>query len=261
MATVESSTEATTERSQKVTGKRYPSCLSVEEGYKRWAPTYDSVPNPLLALEQRCLMPLLPKVTGKNILDLACGTGRWLEVLLSMGPRLGIGIDISAAMVGVAQKRHTLPQGVLARADCITLPFCANCFDLVVFSFALGHIADMDGLAGELVRVMKPHSDLYVTDLHPQAYEAGWRTGFRDETSAAEIQQQCRSLTSIVERFQSAGFSPLHILSYTFDRPERPVFDRAGRGHQFEELREIPAIFICHFKRNATSDTGIEKMG
>jgi hypothetical protein len=42
---------------------------------------------------------------------------------------------------------------------------------------------------------------------------------------------------------------------------ERPVFDRAGKGHRFEELREIPAIFICHLKRNATSDTGIEKMG
>jgi ubiquinone/menaquinone biosynthesis C-methylase UbiE len=260
MATVESSTEATTERSQKMTGKRYPSCLSVEEGYKRWAPTYDSAPNPLLALEQRCLTPLLPKLVGKNVLDLACGTGRWLEILLRMGPKVGVGIDVSSAMLEVAQKKPALA-GVLTRAECTRLPFTENSFDLVVFSFALGHIADLERLASELVRVMKPHSDLYVTDLHPQAYEAGWRTGFRDETSAAEIQQQFRSLTSIVERFQSAGFSPLHILSCTFDRPERPVFDRAGRGHRFEELREIPAIFICHFKRNATSDTGIEKMG
>jgi ubiquinone/menaquinone biosynthesis C-methylase UbiE len=260
MATAESSTEATTERSQETNAKSGPSCISVEEGYKRWAPTYDSAPNPLLTLEQRCLMPLLPKIAGKNILDLACGTGRWLETLLNMGPKLGVGIDVSSAMLEVAQKKPTL-QGVLTRGECTRLPFTANLFDLVVFSFALDHISDLNGLADELVRVMKPHSDLYVTDLHPEAYEAGWRTGFRDETSAAEIEQLSRSIPSIVESFRSAGFSCLHILSCAFDNPERPIFDRAGKGHQFETLRERPAIFLCHFKRTSTTSTSVEEIG
>ena len=47
-----------------------PRRVSVEEGYKRWAATYDRTPNPLLALEQRCLLPLIPDLAGKRVLDL-----------------------------------------------------------------------------------------------------------------------------------------------------------------------------------------------
>ena len=33
--------------------------LSIREGYRRWADTYDRDPNPLLALEERVAAPLL----------------------------------------------------------------------------------------------------------------------------------------------------------------------------------------------------------
>src|SRR5579863_129417 len=47
-----------------------PGCVSVEEGYERWAPTYDHAPNPLLHLEERKLAALLPDLSGKHVLDL-----------------------------------------------------------------------------------------------------------------------------------------------------------------------------------------------
>src|SRR5579863_3159981 len=93
-----------------------PVCVSVEEGYERWAETYDDAPNPLLHLEERKLTALLPDLDGKCALDLACGTGRWLEKLLGMGARLQVGVDFSAAMLRVAGKKSAL-HGRLARAD------------------------------------------------------------------------------------------------------------------------------------------------
>ena len=59
--------------------------ISVAEGYERWAPTYDHAPNPLLAREERHLLPLLEDLQSKRMLDLACGTGRWLEKLATRG--------------------------------------------------------------------------------------------------------------------------------------------------------------------------------
>ena len=53
--------------------------LGVKEGYERWAPIYDQNPNPVLAREERHIDPLIANMQGKNVLDLACGTGRWLE--------------------------------------------------------------------------------------------------------------------------------------------------------------------------------------
>jgi ubiquinone/menaquinone biosynthesis C-methylase UbiE len=238
------------EPTRRIAAARRPPCLPIEEGYRRWAPIYDATPNPVLALEERYLMPLLPLVQGKRILDLACGTGRWLQILVNMGPSLSVGIDLSTAMLAVAQKKGSL-EGILAKADCTRLPFRGQCFDLVVFSFALGHVADIGRMIKELARVMKPDADLYVSDIHPEAYDKGWRTGFRDEVSAAEIEHSPRSLTSIREHFGSAGFSSLQTLPCVFGKPERPIFDRAGKGERFDSLRQIPAIYVCHFKLNA----------
>ena len=55
--------------------------VEVEEGYRRWSEVYDDAPNPLLALEERVLGPLLAEVRGERVVDLGCGTGRWLARL------------------------------------------------------------------------------------------------------------------------------------------------------------------------------------
>jgi ubiquinone/menaquinone biosynthesis C-methylase UbiE len=249
-ASAQFGTHSGMEQTRRITAAPAPPCLPIEEGYRRWARIYDSTPNPVLALEERYLMPLLPSVRAKSILDLACGTGRWLQILLNMKPSLAVGIDLSTAMLAVAQRKALL-QGILAKADCTRLPFRGQCFDLVVFSFALGHVADIGRMIKELARVMKPDADLYVSDIHPDAYDNGWRTGFRDETSAAQIEQWPRSLTLIRKRFGSAGFAAVRILPCVFGPPERPIFDRAGKGERFDSLRQVPAIYVCHFKLNA----------
>src|SRR5580704_5707061 len=99
------------------------SCLvPVAEGYERWAPTYDHVPNPLLAREERYLLPLLTDLTGKVVFDVACGTGRWLERLVALGSATGVGIDRSAAMLRVARNKSAIRQR-LVEGDCENLPF------------------------------------------------------------------------------------------------------------------------------------------
>ena len=79
--------------------------VSAAEGYKLWAPAYDRDPNPLLALEERQLTPLLPDLKQKAVIDVACGTGRWLEKLMDRGARSGFGVDLSRAMLAVARTK------------------------------------------------------------------------------------------------------------------------------------------------------------
>src|SRR5271170_454523 len=103
--------------------------ITVAEGYERWAPIYDHAPNPLLAREERYLLPLLAHIKDKSVLDLACGTGRWLEHLIARDCKRGVGVDCSIAMLRVAGSKNPLRKR-LAGADCASLPFSSAAFDL-----------------------------------------------------------------------------------------------------------------------------------
>jgi ubiquinone/menaquinone biosynthesis C-methylase UbiE len=220
----------------------------VQEAYDRWAPTYDRLPNPLLSLEERELGAFIPKLRGKRLLDLACGTGRWLEKLSAQGADVGVGIDYSAAMLRVAQAKAAI-RGALVRADCQSLPFQASTFDLVVCSFAIGHIRDLEGLARELGRVARAGADILTSDLHPEAYEKGWRTGFRDARGALEIDTWARTAEEIAGCFYCAGFECRTHISLWLGEPERPIFDRAGKRDLFTAASKVPAILVSHFRR------------
>ncbi len=219
----------------------------VQEAYDRWAPTYDEFPNPLLSLEERELGAFIPKLRGKRVLDLACGTGRWLEKLSSQGTEVGVGVDFSAAMLRVAEAKVAI-RGRLVRADCQSLPFQASTFDFVVCSFAIGHIRDLETLTRELGRVARTGADILTSDLHPEAYEKGWRTGFRDSRGTVEIDAWARSAEEIAGCFYCAGFECLTHISLRFAEPERPIFDRAGKSNLFSAASKVPAILVSHFR-------------
>jgi ubiquinone/menaquinone biosynthesis C-methylase UbiE len=226
------------------------SCVSVEEGYERWAPTYDRDPNPLLSLEERQLKLLIPPLGGKRVLDLACGTGRWLTSLMTGGASWGVGVDSSPAMLAAAKEKPGVRRW-LVQADCRALPFANGLFDLVVCSFAVGHIPDLQSVAREVGRVAAAGADVFVSDLHPRAYGQGWQAGFRDSRGAAEITTWPRSAQELLAPWVSAGFDRAQFVECRFSEPERQVFAQAGKGRVFEDFCRVPAVLICHFKRLA----------
>jgi ubiquinone/menaquinone biosynthesis C-methylase UbiE len=224
-----------------------PLQVSVAEGYARWASSYDQTPNPLLALEERYLLPLLD-VAGKRVLDLACGTGRWVERLSAAEPAMGVGVDLSPAMLRVAREKTAIKDR-LSRADCLKLPMRDDTFDLAICSFALEHIGKFSELAKECRRVLMKPADLFISELHPAAYGAGWRTGFRDQEGALQIESTSHSSSEIVTVFNGVGFELTHMLECLVGEPERPLFAQAGKESYFDRARIIPAVMIWHFRR------------
>jgi ubiquinone/menaquinone biosynthesis C-methylase UbiE len=225
-----------------------PLSVSAAEGYERWAPIYDRAPNPLLSREERYLLPLLPDMDGKLFLDLACGTGRWLEHLITRGCKWGLGIDRSIAMLRVAGRKTALRKR-LAEADCASLPFSSAAFDLAICSFALGHIGDLELVIRELARVTKPGADFFVSDLHPEAYVRGWRVGFRSGETSVQIETRSRSAEEIVKAFCSNGFECQTQASLWLGEPEQALFERAGKLRSFADACQLPAVLVCHFRR------------
>lgn len=223
-----------------------PVLVSVSEGYDRWASSYDSTSNPLLALERRCIPPLLPPLQNKSVLDVACGTGRWFDSLTISGATRVLGVDSSAAMLSVAAAKKYCAGG-LVRADACRLPFPRSYFDFAICSFAVGHMPALNLFGAECRRVLKPDGELFVTDLHPEAYKVGWRTRFRDKSGPIEIATVTRPLHDLIDAFCNAGFKCAGLDQFAFGPPETSFFLQAGRIEQFQHASRLPAILLCRF--------------
>ncbi len=250
--------QALQERTQTVQSKQasvhHQQRLTPVEAYSLWAETYDRDPNPLLALEERTLIPLLPALHGSFVVDLACGTGRWLEILLGRGARQGIGIDLSRRMLAQARRKLPLRES-LVRADCTAIPIAASTADVAICSFAVGYLADLGPVASELARVMRKGGRLILTDFHPSGTERGWRRTFRHAGYTVEILNFYFSIDQLARTFRERGFRLERIISPRFGEAERPIFRKCGKEHLFERAQAGPAIFIGSFRLDSSRPT------
>lgn len=217
------------------------------KAHAHWAATYDSDPNPLLALEERELIPLLPDLEGAFVLDVACGTGRWLNRLLGRGARKGVGIDLSPEMLAQARRKPALFSRLVC-ADCTAMPIASGTADLALCSFAVSYVARLERFAGELSRVVRKGGSLILTDFHPSCHRRGWRRTFRHAGGVVEILDFQYSLDEVCTALHASGFCLEETYSSTFGEAEKAIFKQCGKEHLFERVREGPAIVICRFK-------------
>src|ERR1700731_1344123 len=108
--------------------------VSPSDVFDIWAQVYDGQPNPLLALEQRFLSRLLPDISGLDVLDAGCGTGRWLQLLGSPRPASRVGVDTSPEMLQHASAKLGA-NATLRMGSCAALPGQNATADLILASF------------------------------------------------------------------------------------------------------------------------------
>ncbi len=195
------------------------------EGHRLWAPTDDTAPNPLLALETRVLAPLLAPFGGGRVVDIACGTGRWLSRLG------GVGADACLEMLDRAAP------GRVALADAAALPFRSGSADLVLCSFAAGYFDDLGAAVREMARIARPGGGVVViSDLHPAA---GWKRTFRAGGTLYEMPYSPRPAAAACA---AAGLRLAREITARFGEPERPVFRAAGKEDLFAQVADLPAL-------------------
>lgn len=152
--------------------------LEPAEAYARWAATYPPAPhNLLMEMEQAAMLELLPEVRNICALDLACGSGRYLNILREHGAAQVMGLDLSREMLTAAQSH----QKILLQGDLCALPLASESFDLVVCGLAVGHVENLCSLIAEASRVLKAGGEFLYSDFHPFGALAGWQRTFRDK--------------------------------------------------------------------------------
>ena len=223
------------------------------ETFDAWAEVYDTQPNPLLALEERVLGSMMPDVRGLDVLDAGCGTGRWLERLADRSPRSLLGVDISPAMLLLAGIK--LSQNcVLRPGSCTALPVSDTSCDLVLSSFVVSYLEDLEAFAREIDRVARPGASIFLSDMHPET-EAfrGWKRAFKVKGVEMQISAMGWDLKQITEAFQARGFKLVSLAEPAFGPEERQIFEECGKLELYHSTEDLPAIYVLQLRKPASS--------
>jgi malonyl-CoA O-methyltransferase len=178
--------------------------IPTREGYDRWACGYDDADASTL-LDEPLIALLCQPVQGLRVLDLGCGTGRYLRLLKASGTLL-VGVDLSYEMLHRAKRQNHVPSWLQARAE--WLPFHKGIFDRAVSGLLIDHIKDLPGFFQSVVYVLAPAGRVVITAIHPEMQRlTGPAVWFRDGPDKYRISGVIHEVPALVEAARSAGLT------------------------------------------------------
>jgi 2-polyprenyl-3-methyl-5-hydroxy-6-metoxy-1,4-benzoquinol methylase len=104
---------------------------------------------------RRCLSPLeLSSLSGKRILEIGCGAGRFTEILIHCGASV-VSVDLSNAVDANAENFPISDVHSVIQADASDLPFDDGTFDVVLCLGVMQHTGDPDAVLKSMLRLTK----------------------------------------------------------------------------------------------------------
>jgi SAM-dependent methyltransferase len=191
-------------------------------------------------------LALLGAVTGRTVLDAACGPGLYAGELAARGADV-IGFDQSPRMVELSRQRA--PSGRFRTHDLADpldwLP--DQSVDLVLFALALEYLDDRTRALRELRRVLRPGGALVLSRMHPtgdwlrhggsyfddRVIDEVWSRGWRVRYWLSPLERTC-------EELHAAGFLIERLVE------PRPTEDAAGIDpDDYARLTREPTGFLA----------------
>jgi malonyl-CoA O-methyltransferase len=136
-------------------------------GYDRWAVSYDDH-DPSTWLDEPFLLKHLRPFPGCRILDLGCGTGRYLRHLVPSTFRI-TGIDLSRNMLARARQQIGGRTDIcLVQASGSVLPFQAHTFDRIMSGLVIDHLTSATQVFREMSAVLTTRGVAVLAAVHPE---------------------------------------------------------------------------------------------
>lgn len=173
--------------------------LNSADGYNLLADYYNKKEKYWDSFEKDQVLPLLGNVKEKKVLDIGAGTGRLAVRLANLGAEV-TALDISEVMVDKLKAKSYKLKAILGEAE--NLPFDDNSFDIVIATFLIVHLKDLEKFFDEVYRVLKPDGLFLVTNIN-QRKAPEIKVG----KDLIEVESYYHKPELVVEELESLAFS------------------------------------------------------
>ena len=106
---------------------------------------------------------------GADVVDVGCGGGTYTRAWHELGAATVTGVDVSAPILDAAREDHAGLPGVSFRpGDAAATGLPDACADLVFERALIHHVPDLDAVAGEALRLLRPGGVVLLQDRTPE---------------------------------------------------------------------------------------------
>lgn len=144
----------------------------------------------------RLILDYFGDLTGRRVLDVGCGKGRFARILAQRHPGAEIwGVDISPAML------RYVPDAIRRCAASMTeLPFPTASFDAAYATESLEHAVEIERAVAEICRVVKPGGRIVIIDKNREQWgrlpTPEWERWFDRRELERMLGRHCRQVSS-----------------------------------------------------------------
>lgn len=187
--------------------------IDTRRGYDLWAPSYDRTDNPVVALDDLFVPPLvdaLGALDGRCVVDAGCGTGRHTAWLARRAARV-VALDFSEGMLAQARRRLQVADNVaFVQQDLGQTPYAAleaGSASGVLCALVGEHLDDLPAFFDETRRILEPGGWLVFSVYHPFLAFLGKEANFvaPDGQSEYRLGAQKHLVSDYVDALRRAG--------------------------------------------------------
>lgn len=156
---------------------------AIARAYDNWSELYDHGENLTRDLDGVVLRGAGLYVSGRDVLEVGCGTGKNTVWLASEASSV-IAIDFSEGMLAQARARVTATNVHFVAHDVLTAwPLAAGSVDVATCNLVLEHVRALAPIYREAARVLRGNGQLFISELHPFRQLLGGQARFTDASS------------------------------------------------------------------------------
>lgn len=225
--------------------------VSPAVAYDLWASTYDTQPGSLIMdFDEEVFNSLLKSVDLKDkiVADIGCGTGRHWKKMLDQSPKQLIGYEVSVRMLNKLKEKF--PEAVTHLiTDHRLYGLDDHSCDVLVSTLTISHMEEMEPVFKEWDRVLKPGSDILITESNPELLAKGEERVFtyRNKTitirSYAHPVEKIRAMANQLN-WQEAGFTEKII-----DESVKEYYENQYALSLYEKFKGTSLVYGIHFKK------------